>query len=101
MVDKEITQMRPKRPKRADAAAREATEHAKQYGVCMIPIKMSTLFAGKIIFVYLSMWIKKRFFGVQFYVFFTKMCIYGVGLVFAVLCHVILFLFIVSDIARH
>lgn len=46
MVDKELTQMRPKRPKRADAAAREATEHAKQYGVCMIPIKMSTLFAG-------------------------------------------------------
>lgn len=47
MVDKELTQMRPKRPKRADAAAREATEHAKQYGICMIPIKMSTLFAGK------------------------------------------------------
>ena len=55
MVDKELTQMRPKRPKRADAAAREATEHAKQYGVCMIPIKMSTLFAGKIIYFYLSL----------------------------------------------
>lgn len=39
--------MRPRRPKRMDAATREATEHAKQYGVCMIPIKLSRLFSGK------------------------------------------------------
>lgn len=38
--------MRPKRPKKMDAAQKEAAEHAKQFGVCMIPIKMSTLFAG-------------------------------------------------------
>ncbi|XP_071128270.1 uncharacterized protein [Mytilus edulis] len=44
-VDKELTQMRPRRPKRMDAATREATEHAKQYGVCMIPIKLSRLFS--------------------------------------------------------
>ena len=76
MVDKELTQVRPKRPKRADAAAREATEHAKQYGVCMIPIKMSTLFAGKNnIFLFKHVNQEKIFWGPVLCFFFLK-CVY-------------------------
>ena len=46
-TQKSSSAAKPKRTKKGEAAAQAALEHAKKYGIAVIPIRMSLLFAGK------------------------------------------------------